>query len=209
VSIDKNAALVVVDVQRGFDWSLVWGQGHNSHVEENVLALCDMWETTGRPLVCVRHTANRAASPFAAWSPGRKLKAGLVRVRFNVTVDKTVNSAFLGAPDLHEWLAARSVSQIVVVGIQTNMCVESTARMGANLGYDVIVPLDATSTFDLKAGGCAFTGQQLAEVTAANLSGGGFATVVTTEDLLGGFRHAGASRESETADTAGVVSGGY
>jgi nicotinamidase-related amidase len=209
VNIEKNAALVVVDVQKGFDWSLAWGQGNNPRVEENIVALCDMWEATGRPIVSVRHTANRAVSPFAPWSPGRGLKTGLVHVRFNVTVEKTVNSAFLGSPDLRDWLDSGSVSQIVVVGIQTNMCVESTARMGANLGYDVIVPLDATSTFDLKAGGRVFTGEELAQVTAANLAGGGFATVVTTKGLLGGFRRAQEPSRSSDTDATKVISGGY
>ena len=64
-----------------------------------------------------------------------------------------MNSAFYGDIDLHAWLTERGIGEIVVCGIQTNMCVETTARMAGNLGYDVTVALDATRTFDL-AGGC-------------------------------------------------------
>jgi len=102
---------------------------------------------------------------------------------------KTVNSAFLGEPNLDEWLKARGCSQLVLCGIQTNMCVETTARMGGNLGYDVIVPIDATRTFDLAAAdGETATAEELMRITAINLSGGGFATVTTTDALLASMR---------------------
>jgi nicotinamidase-related amidase len=115
----------------------------------------------------VRHTSEKALSPFASWSPGRGLKPEIVHVRFNVTIDKTVNSAFLGSPNLDEWLSSRSIEQIVLAGVQTNMCVESTARMGADLGYSVVVALDATYTFDLKYQGRLFTADDISLATAA------------------------------------------
>ena len=100
-------------------------------------------------------------------------------------VTKKVNSAFIGEPDLHGWLTDRGIGQIVVVGIQTNMCVETTSRMGGNLGYDVIVPIDATSTFDLTGpDGEVMTAEELKRATVTNLHGGGFATVTTTEAVL-------------------------
>lgn len=185
MDVQKNAALIVIDVQKGFDQSAVWGRRNNPDAERNIVALCDKWEATGRPIVCVRHSANRVVSPFAPWSPGRNLKPELVHVRFNVTVEKTVSSAFIGTPDLDEWLTAQRIRQIVVVGIQTNMCVETTARMGGNLGYDVVVPLDATHTFDIKADGRTITADELTQVSGANLSAGHFARITTTADLLG------------------------
>ena len=52
-------------------------------------------------------------------------------------VTKNVNSAFYGDPDLHAWLQEQGIRELVICGIQTNMCVETTARMAGNLGYDV------------------------------------------------------------------------
>ena len=68
-------------------------------------------------------------------------------------------------------------------GITTNHCVETTARMGANLGYDVLFALDATYTFDRTGpDGRVMRADELARATATSLHGE-FATVVRTEEL--------------------------
>jgi len=105
-------------------------------------------------------------------------------VTADLLVTKQVNSAFYGQPDLHAWLAGRRVDQLVVCGIQTNMCVETTARMAGNLGYEVLFAADATHTFDLAGpDGVVLPAARPAQATAANLHGGGFARVVRTADL--------------------------
>ncbi len=73
---------------------------------------------------------------------------------------------------------------IVVCGITTNHCCETTARVGGNLGYDVLFAIDATHTFDRTGpDGETMTADELARATATNLHGE-FATVVSTEELL-------------------------
>ncbi len=99
-------------------------------------------------------------------------------------VTKSVNSAFYGDPDLHAWLLGRGIDTVVVTGVQTNMCCETTARMAGNLGYDVKFVLDATHTFDLRGpDGLLIRAEDLAHTTAANLHGE-FGTVVRTADLV-------------------------
>jgi nicotinamidase-related amidase len=100
-------------------------------------------------------------------------------------ITKTVNSAFLGTPDLAAWLGAQGIAQVVLAGIQTNMCVETTARMGGNLGFDVLVAYDATYTFDLEGPfGWRRTADELARASAVSLHGGGFARVLTTKEIV-------------------------
>jgi nicotinamidase-related amidase len=72
----------------------------------------------------------------------------------------------------------------VITGITTNHCCETTARVGGNLGYDVLFAIDATHTFDRTGpDGLTYQADQLAAVTAANLHDE-FATVITTSALL-------------------------
>ncbi|MGW0392203.1 cysteine hydrolase family protein [Streptomyces sp. NPDC003042] len=189
IDLDANSALLVVDVQQGFDDTSFWGPRNNPAAEENIAALMDAWQATGRPVVLVRH-ASRPGSPLAPDQPGHAFK-DLVEARRHesLLITKTVNSAFYGTPDLADWLTAQGIGQLVVAGIQTNMCVETTARMAGNLGYGVLVPLDATHTFDLTGpAGLALTADELTAATAVNLQGGGFARVVTTPQLLAASR---------------------
>lgn len=190
MDIAENAALVVVDVQQGFDELDFWGPRNNPGADGNIASLIDVWQATGRPVVFVRHDSPKPQSPLRPGYAGNELKE-YVRERRGkgagneLFLTKTVNSAFLGTPDLGAWLKESGIGQIVLAGIQTNMCVETTARMGGNLGYDVIVAYDATYTFDLVGPfGWRRSAEEIAQASAVSLHGGGFARVVTTEDLV-------------------------
>ena len=175
-------ALVVVDAQRGFD-APSWGVRNNPACDENIAALVQHWHATGRTVVHVRHDSTDPTSPLHPDAPGNALKPYLSAPPA-LLVTKNVNSSFHGSPDLHAWLVGQEVDGIVVCGITTNHCCETTARVGGNLGHDVLFVLDATHTFD-RAGpdGTTVGADDLARVTATNLHGE-FATVVRTRDLV-------------------------
>ncbi len=178
----ENAALVVVDAQAGFDdpW---WGRRNNPDADCNIATLVDAFAVSGRPLVYVRHDSLNPESPLHPNRPGNQLKEYLTHPP-QLQVRKMVNSSFHGTPDLNAWLFAHDIDQLVVAGITTNHCCETTARVGGNLGYDVLFALDATHTFDrVGPEGRCYSAEQLAAVTAANLHGE-FATVTTTAALL-------------------------
>jgi nicotinamidase-related amidase len=175
-------ALVVVDAQAGFDdpW---WGRRNNPACDTNIERLVTEWSSRQRPLVYVRHDSEDPGSPLHPGNPGNRLKPYL-RPEPDLLVTKQVNSAFHGSPDLHAWLSENRVGGIVVCGITTNHCCETTARVGGNLGHHVLFALDATHTFDREGpDGTTLTADQLAQATGVNLHGE-FADVVTTDDLL-------------------------
>jgi nicotinamidase-related amidase len=185
MDFDDTAALIVIDVQEGFD-DPSWGERDNPDAEANIGRLVAAWADASRPIVLVRHDSVSPGSPLGAGTPGNALKDVVADAPHDLFVTKQVNSAFYGEPDLHAWLQDSGIRQLVITGIQTNMCVETTARMGGNLGYDVVLPIDATHTFDLEGpGGVRLTAAELARATAVNLAGGGFARVVTTDEVLG------------------------
>lgn len=180
-----RAALVVVDVQKGFD-DPSWGPTTNHPgCEANIERLLAAWSEHDLPVVVVRHDSAEPGSPLRAGEPGNALVGPVAEARADLLVTKTVNSAFYGTPDLEGWLREAGIEQVVVCGIQTNMCVETTARMGGNLGFDVVLPLDATRTFDLTGpDGTVVPAATLMQVTATNLDGGGFARVTSTDRVV-------------------------
>ena len=182
-------ALLVIDMQRGFDDLDFWGPTANPECEANVAALVDRWNAEGEPIVVVRHDSRAEGSPLHPSSPGNALVPAVAAVEPALLITKNVNSAFYGDPDLHAWLGERGITELVICGIQTNMCVETTARMAGNLGYDVTVVLDATRTFDLSAevaglGAVTRTAAELMTSTALVLQQGGFARIARTADVI-------------------------
>jgi nicotinamidase-related amidase len=179
----NRTALLVIDVQRAFDDADFWGRRNNPGCEANVGALIGAWREAGRPLVYVRHDSVEPGSPLTPGTPGNAFM-DVVTGEPDLLVTKHVNSAFYGDPDLDAWLRERGIGSIALCGITTNHCVETTARMGANLGYEVLFALDATCTFD-RAGpdGSVMTADELARATATSLHEE-FATVVRTDELV-------------------------
>ncbi|WP_404291287.1 isochorismatase family protein [Glutamicibacter arilaitensis] len=185
----SQAALIIIDVQQTFDRAEYWGRRNNSEAEKNIQWLVESWQERGLPIVMVTHTSDRIESTFHPQHATSKLKPFLADVVPTIKITKTVNSAFYGTPDLARWLTGQNMDRIVLCGIQTNMCVETTARMAGNLGFKTQVAIDACHTFELKGDdGLMISAEQLTQVTAANLSEGEFASVESTASIIGRLR---------------------
>ena len=177
-----GAVLLLIDVQRGFD-DAGWGTRNNEACEANIEALLSHWRARERPIVFVRHDSREPGSPLAAGTSGNAFK-DVITGEPDLLVTKHVNSAFYGDPDLHDWLQRSRIHRLVIAGITTNHCCETTARMAGNLGYETFFALDATHTFQrLAPSGQTLSADQLAEATATNLHGE-FASVINTRELL-------------------------
>ncbi|WP_441249888.1 cysteine hydrolase family protein [Kitasatospora sp. McL0602] len=183
LQLTDDAVLIMIDVQQGFEDSGFWGPRDNPDAEQRMAELLGAWQRTGRPVVVAQHQSARG--PLVPGTPGYELKPFVADVKADLHITKTVNSTFYGTPDLQTWLQERGATQLVIAGIMTNVCNETTARMGGNLGYDVVFPMDAMHTFDMAGpDGEVVPAAQLAKATAAVLHSMRFAKVVSTQDVL-------------------------
>ena len=181
--MSPGPALIVVDVQRGFA-DPAWGRRNNPGFEANLGRLLKAWHDRDWPLVYVRHDSTTPGSPLAPDAPGNALNGELLAPEPDLVISKSVNSAFYGTPSLEDWVKERGIETVVIAGIQTNHCAETTARMAGNLGYRMLFAIDATHTFDREGpDGGTVSAEDLARATAANLHGE-FGEVLTTERLL-------------------------
>ena len=183
VTVASNAALLVVDVQKGFD-DPYWGARNNLDAEGKIGRLLEIWREAKRPVFHVFHDSTSPQSPLRPDSPGNSPKPEAEPRAGEAVYRKTVNSAFIGTA-LEADLRKSGVGMLVVVGLTTNHCISTTVRMAGNLGFQVYLVADATATFDRL--GIDGRNRSAAEVHAAALSDlhGEFATVIDTASLLG------------------------
>lgn len=182
-TLPPDAVLLVIDVQKGMDRYAVEYNRNNPVLESNIARLQTAWRKSGRPIVHVQHLSREPDSPLRPGQAGAEIKDEVRPMPGEPVVQKSVSSAFIGT-NLEADLRRRGLSTLVVVGMQTNMCVSSTARMAGNLGFTTYVVSDATATFDNTGpNGKRYPAELLHEVALADLNGE-FSTVVDTQTVL-------------------------
>ncbi len=141
-----RAALLVIDVQRGLDDPRL-GARNNPDAEARIAELLAAWRSARRLVIHVQHASLVPGSPLREGTPGYAFKVEALPAAGETVFRKHVNSAFIGT-DLESYLRREGIESLVIVGITTDHCVSTTARMAANLGFSVTVVEDATATFE-------------------------------------------------------------
>jgi nicotinamidase-related amidase len=178
-----STALIVIDMQKGFDDESFFGARNNPECEANVAKLIEAWRSQDWPIVFVRHDSRDELSPLMVGREGNDFK-DVISGKPDLLVVKSVHSAFMGKPDLHGWLQEHGISGVAICGIQTNACCETTARMASDLGYEMLFVNDATCAFDIVAPNHqVFRARELARFTVVNLQAD-FGRVVFTGELI-------------------------
>jgi nicotinamidase-related amidase len=182
VNLPPNAALILIDVQQGFD-DPRWGPRNNPDAERHMAGLLTQWRRSGRPVVHVQHLSREPDSPLRPDRDGSAFKPETAPRGHEPVFRKHVNSAFIGT-GLESYLQAQGIQDLVLVGLTTDHCVSTSARMAANLGFAVTVVADATATFDrVSYDGARFEAEQMHCLALASLHSE-FATIRRSEEIL-------------------------
>lgn len=199
VVLPQDTALIVIDVQRGFD-DPRWGRRNNPDAEENIARLLAAWRRTGRPIVHIQHHSRSPQSPLRPGQPGNDIKDVARPLPGEPVIPKRVNSAFIGT-DLERRLRAAGIGTVVIAGLTTDHCVATTTRMAGNLDFETYLVADATATFDrVGPDGVRYAAEQVHAVSLASMHEE-FATVIDTAALL--FRIGEGERASVVTGTSG------
>lgn len=182
-------ALMVIDIQESFRQRPYWRANELPVFLKNVQLLIDLSRARGIPVAQVFHEelTNDASAPFSRAS-------GLVRPMPELSLDpdavfyKHVHSAMFArtadGSTLEDWLRRRDIEEVLVTGIRTEQCCETTARHASDLGFKVRYVTDATLTFPMVSRlGREFSPAEIREKTELVLDGR-FARIVSTADAL-------------------------
>ncbi len=145
-----NRCLVVIDAQESF-WHRPYSTDRDMApylAAQN--ALIDGCASAGIPIVRIFHVdgPTTSANPFSVESGHVRPIRGLTDFEAAATFTKRRHSALVDT-GLQVWLTQNGIGHLIVSGIRTEQCCETTARHASDLGWRVDYALDATLTFDM------------------------------------------------------------
>jgi nicotinamidase-related amidase len=182
-------ALIVVDVQESFRHRPYWQGDELPAFLRNVQALVDHAVAKRIPIAQVFHQelGDDASDPFSK-SSGFVRPMKELSLRADAVFHKHVHSAMFGKTadgvTLESWLRHQGVGELLVTGIRTEQCCETTTRHASDLGFQVRYVTDATLTFPMQTrSGRKFSPAEIRERTELVLDGR-FARIVSTAEAF-------------------------
>ncbi|MBI1384965.1 MAG: isochorismatase family protein [Rhizobiales bacterium] len=189
----KPSTLLLVDWQTGLRETSYYGRRNNPLAEENAACLLSAWRERGWPVVHVRHASVTPGSPLEPHKPGFALEPFAEPRAGEAVITKSVNSAFIGTT-LEERLRTAGQMDLVLTGVSSDHCVNTTARMAANLGFAVTIAHDACYAFDREGlNGERIPADTVHVVALASLDKE-FAALASTGSLLAAIARDGGAR---------------
>lgn len=188
-------ALIVIDVQESFRARPLWEAISDPKIADKVNRLVRLAREAGDLVVWVLHSEPGSGDAFDPALGHVRLLEELERADGEPLIHKTSHNAFT-TTNLQQLLTERGVRELTVCGIRTEQCVETTARVGSDLGYQVTFVVDATATnpiphrdapadqsvAELLADPRTLSAEEVVRRTEYVLAGR-FATIATVEEL--------------------------
>jgi len=143
-NFNMKTALLVIDVQQ----ALCYGAGAArdiARILDNINTVSAKARAAGAPVFLIQHDAS--GSPLQADSPGWQLADGLHSAASDIRLRKQASDAFHNT-ELHAQLQQRGIVHLVICGLQSDFCVDTTTRRAMALGYPVQLVADGHSTVD-------------------------------------------------------------
>ncbi|CAA9442403.1 MAG: Isochorismatase [uncultured Rubrobacteraceae bacterium] len=174
--MDDKTALVVIDTQLGmFETPGLPPVPDGERLLENIEGLLREARNTGATVVHVRH--GEGEGPLERGTRGWEIHPRVAPAEDEPVVDKETPDSFLRTR-LGDELESRGIGRLVLAGMQTEYCVDTTCRRAFSLGYDVTLAADAHGTWDEG-------GLSAAQIVAHHneVMGNGFADVVPAAEI--------------------------
>ena len=180
-----STALLLIDIQESFKHRPYWSENDLPGFLAASNELASGCMAQGIPIVRVFHTdgPNSTDNAFALASGLIRPLDGLAPFDAALTVEKHRHSALVGT-GLSIWLHEHGIRRLIVAGIRTEQCCETTTRHASDEGWRVDYVTEATLTFDMRTpGGATLSAAAIRERTETVLAGR-FATICSAAQAL-------------------------
>jgi len=177
-----STALLIVDIQNDYfpgGAMEVVGATAAANQASRVLAA---FRRRAWPVIHMQHIAARAgATFFLPDTVGAEIHESVVPLSDERIIQKHFPSSFRETP-LLEYLREKNIARLVIVGMMTHMCIDTTTRAAVDLGFVCLLAHDACATRDLSFNGAQVAADKVQSAFLAALSGT-FAKVLSAEEL--------------------------
>ena len=140
-----SSALIVIDVQDSFLQQPIWAVSSNPGIAGRVSALVSAARDRGEDVIWVLHAEPGSGGAFDPGLGHVRLMDPLAARPGEPVLTKTSHNAFT-TTRLQQILTMRGIADLVICGIRTEQCCETTARVASDLGFGVTFVTDATAT---------------------------------------------------------------
>jgi nicotinamidase-related amidase len=195
----KRTALIIVDMQN--DFLLPGAQGHTPdglNIIPNIRKLSDSCRSVGIPVIYVVHVLRRDGSDVGILgeifgegvrsivlegSMGAEIHGDLKPQKEDIVIKKLRFSAFQGT-ELETLLRSKGVDTVMIAGVTTETCCETTARDAMHREFKVVFISDATAAHDFADVGFGFVPHEEVQKVTCTILGTKFGMVAKTEDVV-------------------------
>lgn len=139
----KKTALVVIDVQNAM---FTEGVYQGDVLIQNIKDLITKARSNDTPIFYIQHNEGEG-QPLENGTFGWEIPPEIAPAAQDTIIQKTTPDSF-HQTDFEEQLQHQKVEHLVLAGIQTDLCVDTTCRRAFSMGYDVTLVADAHSTWD-------------------------------------------------------------
>ena len=133
-----KTALLIVDIQNFYFPGEGPGLVNAEKASLNAKEILEIFREKNQLVVHVRHKSNK----------GFEIHKNVEPIANEKVITKEAVNSFQGT-DLLEYLKSNNISRLVIIGMQTQMCVEAAIRAGHDFGFECIVIHDACATRDV------------------------------------------------------------
>ncbi|GAA1634403.1 isochorismatase family protein [Kribbella alba] len=140
--------MIVIDVQESFRVRPNWSVVNHPDIADRVQRLVQAARAKGDLVVWILHSEPGTGGAFDPAEGHVRLIEGLEPIEGEPVLTKTAHNAFT-TTNLQQLLTQRGIGEVVISGIRTEQCCETTARVASDLGYEVVFVTEATATTPL------------------------------------------------------------
>lgn len=171
----SKSVLMVVDVQTG----LIKKHPYNEQkVIDNIKELISIARDNEKEVLYIRHDDGKGEE-LEYGTDGWQIYADVAPNKSELIFEKQYNSAFYKT-ELREYLESKEIDTIILVGLQTEYCIDATCKSAFDYGYKVIIPEETNTTFNNDY----LSGDKLYEFYNYKIWNKRFANVISLEDVI-------------------------